>query len=140
MAVPAVPAVPEPELRLSPSAEFRALPAVPSPPELEPVSYELGAEERLQTLTQCEEDTEDYRSEAAEKNRQLWRSEQASTVRNMDFQSEIRRLEDRAHALQRNLEQSEARETITRRAASEQRARIESDAQLHAQHVCDNFR
>ena len=52
-------------------AGYRPATAVPSPPEPEPHFYELEAEEYLQTLIQCEEDVEDFRSEAAEKNRQL---------------------------------------------------------------------
>ena len=116
---------------------FLAAPAVPDVPEPEPSFYELEAEGYIQLLAQCEEEVEDYQTEAADKSRRMWKSEADSSNQHLASRREIRLLEDRAHVLQRNLEHSEARETLTRRAATEQMARIESCARVSAQEACD---
>ena len=100
--------------------------AAPPPPEPDPNPYELEAEEYLQTLIQCEEEVEDFRSEAAEKNRQLWRSEQESTVRYLAFRQDIRILEDQTRGLRRELKETEAQ------AANERCAELASGSRNEA--------
>ena len=72
---------------------------MPTPPELEPISYELEAEEYLWTLLECEEEMASSQAQAAEANRSRWISEEQTTARNLAFRHEIRCLEDRTHVL-----------------------------------------
>ena len=69
----------------------------------------------------------------------MWIAEEASTAMSLVFRHDIRCLEDQIHALQLDLEQSKASEVSVRREASEQKARIEPDAQLNARRIHDNF-
>jgi len=106
-------------------AGFPSRASLPLPPEPGPNPYELEAEEYLRTLLECEEEMASSQAQAAEANRSRWISEEQTTARTLAFRHEIRCLEDRAHALQKNLELSETMEIAVRREAMERGTHLE---------------
>ena len=132
-----MPTSPEPEI----AQLFLAAPAAPEVPELEPIlNYELEAQEYLQEIFQYEENVDAHRSDAERTHTKMLEAEEASAVRHLGSCHEIRLLQDRIHALQLTLEQSETREISVRCETAEQGARIESNALLHTQRIYANFR
>ena len=109
---------------------------MPSSPEPRPDTYELEAEEYLRSLLQCEDEVEDFRSQAEGKNQPLWKTEEESTATSLFFRHEIRCLAERVRNVRRELEQSETREAKIRREAMGRSARIEADAHSQIQQAC----